>query len=356
MYNRIFCILATILFFSEPLHAQSSFLPDTVVAQSGEGIFALLRRCERDPASCLSDFIELNKESLGADSSLVKGRMYLVPPAPVASVTVMAVNNPEERSPTETKNSAEEVSSNAMIVPLFGAKYEEVRFRDMQLEGTVYYLVAGHSGPDPGAIGQYGPYQLSEDEYAYDVTIRLARRLMEHGATVYMIVQDPNDGIRDEPVLAMDYDEVHYPDKAIPFNQRSRLRERVEIVNSLYAKHKGAYQRMLAIHIDSRSKGENIDVFFYHHENSKNGAALASRIHETFGKKYRRHQPNRDYFGSVSTRNLYVVKYSYPPTVFIELGNIKNDKDQRRFVLPDNRQALANWISEGIILDRKGLK
>ena len=37
--------------------------------------------------------------------------------------------------------------------------------------------------------------------------------------------------------------------------------------------------------------------------------------------------------------------------VYIEIGNIKNPKDQRRILDPDNRQALAKWISEGVLLD-----
>src|SRR5690606_6341245 len=73
----------------------------------------------------------------------------------------------------------------AMNVPYFGKDYANFNVKDQQLQGAVYYLLAGHGGPDPGALGKYGPYLLSEDEYAYDVTIRLARRLMEHGATVY---------------------------------------------------------------------------------------------------------------------------------------------------------------------------
>lgn len=36
---------------------------------------------------------------------------------------------------------------------------------------------------------------------------------------------------------------------------------------------------------------------------------------------------------------------------FIEVGNIKNKKDQKRILEPDNRQALAKWISEGVLLD-----
>jgi len=193
---------------------------------------------------------------------------------------------------------------------------------------------------------------MAEDEYAYDVSIRLARNLMEMGATVYMIVQDENDGIRDDGVLKMDRDEIHYGDNVIPYSQKYRLRERTAVINKLYARHKGAYQRMLAIHVDSRSVGKNIDVFFYHHENSAPGEKLAKSIHQTFTSKYKRYQPNRDYFGSVSHRSsLFEVKYTHPPTVFIELGNIRNSLDQRRFVIADNRQALANWIADGIVDD-----
>ncbi|TPE45858.1 N-acetylmuramoyl-L-alanine amidase family protein [Pontibacter mangrovi] len=310
-----------------------------VVAESGDGIYLLLRRYGLDPSEHLQSFLELNEDQLGQDNSLFAGRTYLLPVNAGSSGAAV----PEEKpAPSPTM----------LVEPLFGKAYERVEVLDRQLQGTVYYLVAGHSGPDPGAIGKYGPYELSEDEYAYDVTIRLARRLMEHGATVYMVIQDEDDGIRDDNILKMDTDEVSYFGKPIPYSQKQRLRNRVADINKLYLKHRGAHQRMLSIHIDSRSKGQNIDVFFYHHENSPDGKALAEQIHQVFDQKYNRHQPNRDYFGNVSARSsLYVVKYSHPPTVFVELGNIKNDKDQRRFVIPNNRQALANWICDGIIND-----
>ncbi len=358
MNHRIFCVVSAVLMvvLSPIVTAQTIQEPDTVVAQSGEGIFAILRRLERDPSRALPDFVELNRDRLGKDSSLVKGSIYLIPPA--GPVLAKGPSDPGLVSPeTEPVREEEKKPSNVRMEPLFGDRYAAVSPRDERLKGAVFYLVGGHAGPDPGAIGQYGPYQLSEDEYAYDVTLRLARRLMEHGATVYLIVRDNDDGIRDEPILKMDTDEVHYPDKPIPYNQRNRLRDRVNVINDLYIKHKGAYQRMIALHIDSRSRGENIDVFFYHHANSSQGQKLADNIHQTFTDKYRRHQPNRSYFGSVSSRSgLYVIKYSYPPTVFIELGNIKNEKDQRRFVIADNRQALANWITEGLLRDKDSAK
>ncbi|CCH52887.1 N-acetylmuramoyl-L-alanine amidase [Fibrisoma limi BUZ 3] len=220
------------------------------------------------------------------------------------------------------------------------------------LSGAVFYLASGHGGPDPGAIGRYGRFLLPEDEYAYDVTIRLSELLKQQGATVYMMVRDPNDGIRNEAVLKLDKDERAYPNQPIPLNQTARLRQTTTAVNRLYARHKGAYQRLITIHVDSRSRGENIDVFFYHHSSSAVGRRLATHIHRRFQTNYRRYQPNRPYSGTVSTRNtLYVVKNSHPPTVFIELGNIQNRQDQRRFVIASNRQALANWMAQGILDD-----
>ncbi len=237
---------------------------------------------------------------------------------------------------------------------IFGSKYSKVEIKDNSLEGAVYYLMSGHGGPDPGAQGSYGNYILAEDEYAYDVTLRLARGLIEHGALVYMITRDNNDGIRDQNILPRDKDERCYPSDPIPANQMARLRQRTNAVNRLNRKYRGRYQRLVVLHLDSSSSSENIDVYFYHHQNSSSGKRMATNIHNTIKDNYRRHQPNRPYNGTVTTRSgLYVIRNTHPPTVFIELGNIRNSRDQKRFVLADNRQALANWISDGLLKDYK---
>ncbi len=332
-----------------------------VTAKEGDGIYSILRENGLNPSYHMQMFLELNKERLGDNNSLLLGRNYLLPAVGDSQLTdkdsavSKTVHSASDIAlPVENSIEASDLEEKGLMmnVPYFGKEHANFKVKDQQLKGAVYYLLAGHGGPDPGALGQYGPHLLSEDEYAYDVTIRLAKRLMEHGATVYMIIQDENDGIREDNILLNDTDEVCFPNEPIPLNQKQRLRQRTNAVNKLYIGHKGAYQRMLSIHVDSRSKGENIDVYFYHHENSPSGKRLADNIHAKIKSKYDRHQPNRDYLGSVSSRSsLYVIKYSHPPAVFIELGNIKNEKDQRRFVIADNRQALANWLFEGMLVD-----
>ena len=72
-------------------------------------------------------------------------------------------------------------------------------------------------------------------------------------------------------------------------------------------------------------------------------------------KKYARYQPNRGYQGTFEDRSeLYLVNKTLPAMVYIEIGNIRSKKDQKRILDPDNRQALAKWISEGVLLDFEG--
>lgn len=235
--------------------------------------------------------------------------------------------------------------------PIFGKKYEDVTIEDNRLLDHVYYLVSGHGGPDPGALGKLGDHRISEDEYAYDVTLRLARNLIAHGAVVYLITRDPNDGIRDEESLPLDEDEVCYPEQPIPLNQKARLKQRTDIINNLYHenKKKGLTQRTIEIHVDSRMEAKKIDLFFYHYPGSSKSEMLAENMLQTVKKKYSEHQKNREYNGVVTARNLYSVREVLTPLVYIELGNITNDFDQKRLIINNNRQALANWFAEGLM-------
>ncbi len=313
----------------------------TVIAQKGDGIYALLRKEGINPADGFDEFVSLNIENLRDSIHLYEGKAYLIPGIPSGNSS--EISGDVASVPSGFKKQR---------YPIFGADYERVPDKSNRLDGTIFYLVSGHGGPDPGAMTDYDGHRLAEDEYAYDITLRLARELIAHGALVYIIIRDEDDGIRDERLLETDKDEVAYPDEEIPLNQLARLKQRVDIVNELYSRHKGRYQRLIVTHIDSRNKGQNIDVFFYHHENSKNGRNLAESIHKTFQKNYARYQPNRSYSGTFEDRtNLYLVKKTHPAMTFIEIGNIRNTADQKRILQPENRQALAKWIGEGALLD-----
>ncbi len=212
-------------------------------------------------------------------------------------------------------------------------------------------MISGHGGPDPGAVSTIENQIVCEDEYNYDITLRLARNLIQHGALVYMITRDINDGIRDDRFLPKDSDELCYPDKTIPRNQMLRLRQRTNAVNKLYLADRDKFQRVIIIHMDSRSRNENLDVYFYYDSRSKSGKKMSNILLNKLKEKYNQHQPGRGYDGTVTTRNLYVLQNTYPTATFIELGNMNHSQNQKRFLIADNRQALANWLAEGLIQD-----
>jgi len=333
--NKVF-LLFFLLVFIFPLipSAQNT----EVVAEKGDGIYRLLTRHGLPVSEYMNDFIALNKNSLGKNNTLLAGVKYVLP----------AKSELENESETPSRASGE-----IRHYEIFGKNYADVEITGSELKGAIYYLMAGHGGPDPGAVGKHNGRNVYEDEYAYDVTLRLARNLISKGATVYLITRDSNDGIRDDSYLRPDKDEKCYPNLTIPLNQIRRLRQRTDAVNKLHKKHRNSFQRMLSLHIDSRSKRENIDIFFYHDKRSKTGKKTSQILRNTIEEKYRQVQPNRGYSGTVSARNLYVVRNTWPTAIFIELGNMNHQRDVKRLVIPDNRQAVANWLTLGLIEDFK---
>lgn len=318
---------------------------DKATPRDGEGVQAFLIRNKRSTAH-YSQFLELNKGKFGKSNSLLKGVSYLLPP--------LSKESPSP-APVADKPISESVNGAKRKNILFGRKYENYTVKSNKLKGAMFFLSSGHGGPDPGATGQVDVHKLHEDEYAYDITLRLARRLLEEGAMVYIIIQDAKDGIRDERYLANSNRETCMG-QPIPLNQAKRLKQRADKINSLNRQAKEKYKRSVFIHLDSRSQKKQLDVFFYHAQKSTSGKKLANTMRDTFRSQYQKHQPNRGFTGTVSPRNLYMLEKTNPVGIFAELGNIQNTFDQRRFLEYDNRQALANWMCMGFIKDYESWK
>ncbi|MEM6803437.1 MAG: N-acetylmuramoyl-L-alanine amidase [Bacteroidota bacterium] len=240
--------------------------------------------------------------------------------------------------------------------PIFGKEYAKVPLYSTKLRGRVYYVVSGHGGPDPGAVGDFYSKKLCEDEYAYDISLRLAWNLLAHGATVYIIIRDEDDGIRSGEILPCDKDERCWVDKKIPESQKLRLTQRSDAINALYKKNKKQgvrFQRVVVLHVDSNSKSKKTDTYFYHKIDDKKSKKLAIGLQETMRRKYDEYRKDRGYTGTVSSRDLHMLRETEPTSVFIELGNIRNRSDQGRFVIEGNRELLASWLFEGLLLDAR---
>ena len=149
--------------------------------------------------------------------------------------------------------------------------------------------------------------KLHEDEYAYDIMLRLARNLLTRGAKVHIIIQDAKDGIRDQQFLNNSKRETCMG-SPIPLSQVSRLDQRCAKINSLSRKDKETYKRAIFIHVDSRSRHQRTDVFFYHKPKDQASKRLAKTMKSTFSRKYNRHQPGRGFSGTIVTYMYYVTR------------------------------------------------
>lgn len=408
-FNKLFIFVA---FFAFSLELPAEYL--RVTAQKGDGIYALLRRYQLLDYTCnLNEFYRLNK--LKNNANLLVGKAYELPievtsfdgksirsstgndnyaralaiqhynealltgevrPADFREDKILYIpfhidNCFEEKleaAPAEIINEGEisktggqpgvapqdleqVTTSSFRTFSIFGEKYAYVPKVDDKLAGRIFYIVSGHGGPDPGTIGKRAGHHLHEDEYAYDVALRVTRNILAHGGTPYMIVRD-TEGIRDERYLKGDKDETVWGGQSIPYQQKARLAQRTNIINRLYTDHlaKGITdQTMISIHVDSRAKNKKIDLFFYHHESDLIGASQAEKMQEVVRKKYDQVRKGRGYAGTVGTRDLYVLRETLCSGVFIELGNITNASDQVRIVEPSNRQLIADWLVEGLL-------
>ena len=241
--------------------------------------------------------------------------------------------------------------SGRRIFPIFGPDFEYTPLKSDKLKGKVFYIVGGHGGPDPGAIGKRGGRRLCEDEYAYDVALRLCRNLISHGATAYMINRDNNDGIRTDEILKCDTDEQLWGDIRMVRHHKTRLFQRSDVINELHKKHgyQGVTdQKAVMIHVDSRQTRERTDVYFYYHPDSEDSGTVAKQLQKKMKEKYKQVQKNRTYYGTVTERDLHMLREIKPLAVYVELGNISNPVDQQRIVLPRNRQLIADWLFAGI--------
>lgn len=310
-----------------------------VSPKPGDGISVLLSRYGMNTSYYYKTFIQLNKHNLKDGNQLILGRKYILPD----KKGLNGKQNGNGASSTSKRRSS-------IVEPLFGPGLQHVPISSHQLDDACFYIVSGHGGPDPGAIGKIGNAQLHEDEYAYDIALRLSRQLMSRGATVRIIIQDKQDGIRDSRFLSLSKRET-CDGQPIPLDQVERLRQRCDCINNYYLNDKKnfKYCRAFFIHVDSRSKRNQTDVFFYYKQNSKQSREFAETLQRVFEQKYAIHQPDRGFQGSVSARSLYVLNNTQPVSAFVELGNIMNPLDQKRLLIQRNREALARWIAEGFV-------
>lgn len=162
----------------------------------------------------------------------------------------------------------------------FRKKVEAMGKLDDRLAGWHFVLDPGHGGIDPGTIvtavdADGKRYYVVEDEYVYDMALRIYALLKAHGAAVTLTLLAPNHLLRsNSPVsntFVNDHNEIlNDPDwnrknrpEAWPKGNQRYLQKRIEIAEHAVKGTPADRQVFLSFHADNDELAGNAVTLFY---------------------------------------------------------------------------------------------
>ena len=176
----------------------------------------------------------------------------------------------------------------------FELKVESLGRLSDRLEGWHVVLDPGHGGLDPGAVvstldGNGKELFVVEDEYVFDIALRVYVLLRLHGANATMTLLSPNHLIRhnDKPNLTFvnEKNEVYNSashnrsDKRSDWPRGGNLSTRVQIARDAFADASPGRRVFLSFHADIDAKAPEVPlVLFYQSSNGKRVDSTSRRF------------------------------------------------------------------------------
>ncbi len=213
------------------------------------------------------------------------------------------------------------------------------------LYGWAIVIDPGHGGNDPGASRMFGRERVAEDEYVYDVGLRVARLIRARQGLAFHTIQD-GAGIRDWPASRIFSDartERFALDNTMVRAGTGGLNKRLAFGNAVlrkYPKHRVVW---ISIHFDVVGATEKQGVRIIATDaNSRLARVLGSSFGEV-GRLRNGAAVVRNGDPAYGLRRLFVLGSTnrIAEKVLIELGNFNSDADLYRIRDPEVREAYA---------------